>query len=254
MFTLPILAEQGVNGLVLGSMYALVATGLTLIWGTMKMLNFAHGEFYMLGGFGTYFGLVYLGLPPWLVVPVTVALVFAVALAFEKAIIGPLMGRPGWDISTVVATLGAGIFLQNFAFKFWGGDFLNVPYMFDGILRIGGMAFAWHRIYILALSLTVIITFWQVVKRTRFGMALRATAQDNEAAVLMGIPFRRIYTITFGLSASLAAIAGSALAPIFSVNPWMGMVPLIKALIVVILGGLGSFSGAILGGFILGVL
>jgi len=253
MFTLPILAEEGVNGLVLGSMYALVATGLTLIWGTMKMLNFAHGEFYMLGGFGTYFGLIILGLPPWLVVPITVALVFAVAFALEKSIIGPLMGKPGWDISTVVATLGVGIFLQNFAFKFWGGDFLNVPYMFEGILRICGMTLAWHRLYILALSLTVIISFWQIVKRTRFGMALRATAQDNEAAILMGIPFRRIYTITFGLSASLAAVAGSALAPIFSVNPWMGMVPLIKALIVVILGGLGSFSGSILGGFILGV-
>jgi branched-chain amino acid transport system permease protein len=253
MFTLPIIIEQAVNGLVLGSMYALVATGLTLIWGTMKMLNFAHGEFYMLGGFGTYFGLMILGLPPWLVVPIAVFLIFIIAFILEKSIISPLMGKPGWDISTVVATLGAGIFLQNFAFKFWGGDFLNVPYMFDGVLRIWGMAFAWHRLYILALTLVVIITFWQIVKHTRFGLALRATAQDNEAAILMGIPFRRIYTITFGLSAALAALAGSALAPIFSVNPWMGMVPLIKALIVVILGGLGSFTGAILGGFILGL-
>jgi len=248
-----ILIEQMINGLVLGAMYALVASGLTLIWGTMKMLNFAHGEFYMLGGFGIYFGLVSLQLPIWLVVPLVVVCIFMVAMLMEKAVISPLLKRPGWDVSAVVATLGVGIFIQNFAFKMWGGDFRNVPYIVEGTLEFMGIRLAWHRVYILAMAVVVLVGFWQVMKRTRFGLAMRATSFDAETATLMGIAHRRIYTITFGLSACLAALAGTALAPIFAVNPWMGLVPLIKGFIVVILGGLGSFAGAILGGFIIGL-
>lgn len=248
-----ILIEQMINGLVLGAMYALVASGLTLIWGTMKMLNFAHGEFYMLGGFGIYFGLVSLQLPIWLVVPLVVVIIFIVAMLMEKAVISPLLKRPGWDVSAVVATLGVGIFIQNFAFKMWGGDFRNVPYIVEGTLEFMGIRLAWHRVYILAMAVVVLVGFWQVMKRTRFGLAMRATSFDAETATLMGIAHRRIYTITFGLSACLAALAGTALAPIFAVNPWMGLVPLIKGFIVVILGGLGSFAGAILGGFIIGL-
>jgi branched-chain amino acid transport system permease protein len=253
MTNLPVVFEQTINGLVLGSMYALVASGLTLIWGTMKMLNFAHGELYMLGGFGLYFGISFLHLPMWIAVPLVLIGVFLIAALLEKTVISPLLGRPDWDISAVVATLGMGIFIQNFAFRFWGGDFRQVPYMVQGTLQVLDMRLAWHRVYILVLSLVVLIGFWQGMKRTRFGLALRATAQDGEAAILMGIPYRRIYTLTFSLSACLAALAGSALAPIFSVNPWMGGGPLIKAFIVVVLGGLGSFAGAILGGFIIGV-
>lgn len=248
-----ILIEQMINGLVLGAMYALVASGLTLIWGTMKMLNFAHGELYMLGGFGIYFGLVSLQLPIWLVVPLVMVFIFIVAMLIEKAVISPLLKRPGWDVSAVVATLGVGIFIQNFAFKMWGGEFRNVPYIVEGTLEIMGIRLAWHRVYILAMAVVVLVGFWQVMKRTRFGLAMRATSFDAETATLMGIAYRRIYTITFGLSACLAALAGTALAPIFSVNPWMGLVPLIKGFIVVILGGLGSFAGAIIGGFIIGL-
>ena len=249
----PILMEQVINGLVLGSMYALVASGLTLIWGTMKMLNFAHGELYMLGGFGLYFGLVQFHLPIWLVVPVVLFLIFVLGFFIEKGLLSPLVGKPGWEVNAVVITLGLGIFAQNLAFILWGGDFLNVPYVAEGAIHFSVIHLAWHRVYILALAVVVLIIFWQIMKRTRFGLAMRATAFDHETATLMGIPHRRVYSVTFGLSASLAALAGMALAPIFSVNPWMGMGPLVKGFIVVILGGLGSFLGAILGGFIVGI-
>lgn len=254
MYSFPIIFEQIINGLVLGAMYALVASGLTLIWGTMKMLNFAHGELYMLGGFGLYFGITYLNLPPWLAVPLALAGVFCLAALLERVFIAPLLGRPDWDITTVVATLGIGVFIQNFAFKFWGGDFLNVPYMIEKTFYFSNARLVGHRVYILLLALLVLVSLWQCMKRTRFGLALRATAQEREAATLMGIPSRRIYILTFSISGCLAALAGTALAPIFSVNPWMGSGPLIKAFIVVILGGLGSFPGAILGGFIIGIL
>lgn len=248
-----ILLEQLINGLVLGSMYALVASGLTLIWGTMKMLNFAHGELFMLGGFGIYLSTVTFALPIWLAIPIVMICIFILAAVIEKAFISPLLKRPDWDVSAVVVTLGIGIFIQNFAFKIWGGDYRNVPYIMEGTLNFMGMRFAWHRIYILIMTVIVLVGFWQFMKRTRFGMAMRATSFDPQTAILMGIAPRRIFTITFGLSACLAALAGSALAPIFSVNPWMGVAPLIKGFIVVILGGLGSFSGAILGGFIIGL-
>lgn len=253
MIPFSILFEQLVNGLVLGSMYALVASGLTLIWGTMKMLNFAHGELFMLGGFGIYIGMVSFHLPIWLALPLVMICIFILAALIEKALISPLLKRPDWDVSAVVVTLGIGIFIQNFAFKIWGGDFRNVPYVFEGTLNFLGMRLAWHRVYILVMTLVVLVGFWQVMKRTRFGMAMRATSFDADTATLMGIATRRIYTITFGLSACLAALAGTALAPIFSVNPWMGLAPLIKGFIVVILGGLGSFAGAIIAGFIIGI-
>ena len=253
MTSFPIIFEQIINGLVLGSMYALVASGLTLIWGTMKMLNFAHGELYMLGGFGLFFGVSYLHLTPWMVVPLVLLAIFILAALLEKGLISPMLGRPDWDVGAIVVTLGIGIFVQNFAFKFWGGDFQEVPYMISGTTSFLNITLAWHRIYILSLAVIVLVAFWQLMKRTRFGLALRDTAQDIEAATLMGISYRRVYMATFGISASLAALAGTALAPIFSVNPWMGSGPLIKAFIVVILGGLGSFAGAILGGFIIGI-
>jgi branched-chain amino acid transport system permease protein len=119
MVDFSIIMEQLINGLVLGSMYALVASGLTLIWGTMKMLNFAHGEFYMLGGFGLYFGIVSFHLPIWITLPAVLVIVFFIGALLERGMIAPLLGRPGWDVSAVVITLGIGIFIQNFAFKFW---------------------------------------------------------------------------------------------------------------------------------------
>ncbi|MGE5252856.1 MAG: branched-chain amino acid ABC transporter permease [Planctomycetaceae bacterium] len=249
---LQLIAEQMVNGMVLGSMYALVASGLTLIWGTMKMLNFAHGELYMIGGYVLYFGFLVFGVHPFLGVFLAMAIAFALGVLLERAILHPLLDKPGWDVSPIVVTLGVSIFLQNFALKVWGERFKNVPYFIEGTLDLSGFRIAYQRILILIVAAVVMVGFWVYVKRSRFGMALRATAQDREAATILGINFHRIYLLTFGISSALAALAATMLAPLFLVNPWMGIPPLLKAFIVVVLGGLGSFGGAILGGFLLG--
>jgi len=148
--------------------------------------------------------------------------------------------------------LGVSIFLQNFALKVWGERFKNVPYFIEGTLDLSGFRIAYQRILILAAATAVMVGFWIYVKRSRFGMALRATAQDRDAATLLGINFHRVYMMTFGVSSALAALAATMLAPLFLVNPWMGIPLLLKAFIVVVLGGLGSFGGAILGGILLG--
>jgi branched-chain amino acid transport system permease protein len=252
--TLKLVAEQLINGLVLGSMYALVASGLTLIWGTMKMLNFAHGELYMVGGYILYFVLMFFGIHPFWGIFLAMLFAFVLGLVMERTLIHPLLDKPGWDVSPLVVTLGVSIFLQNFALKAWGERFKSVPYFIEGTLEAGGFRIAYQRILILVVAAVVMFGFWLYVKKSRFGIALRATAQDRESATILGINSHRIYMLTFGISSALAALAATMLAPLFLINPWMGIPPQLKAFIVVVLGGLGSFEGAILGGFLLGTI
>jgi len=252
MITGRLIIEQLLNGLILGCMYASVASGLTLIWGTMKMLNFAHGEFYMVGGYVLYFAVTSFGVPPLLALVLTVAIVFALGALVEKGVIDPLLGKPGWELSPLVATVGLSIAFQNGALTIWGERFKNLPYFVDGNLDLFGIRMAYQRLIIFGVTAAVMLGFWLFIKKAKFGLGLRATAQDRDAATLIGINHRKVYTITFGLSCALAALAAALLAPIFSINPWMGHAALLKGFITVVLGGLGSFEGAILAGIILG--
>jgi len=247
-----LIIEQLLNGLVLGCMYASMASGLTLIWGTMKMLNFAHGEFYMIGGYVLYFATTAFGVPPLAGLVLAVAIVFALGVLLEKGIIDPLLNRPGWELSPLVATVGASIAIQNGALKFFGERFKNLPYFVSGTLDIFGVRMAHQRIIIFVVTAAVMLGFWVFIKKARFGLGLRAVAQDRDAATLMGVNFKQVYTVYFGLSCGLAALAAALLAPIFSINPWMGHAALTKGFVAVVLGGLGSFEGAILAGMILG--
>lgn len=249
-----IVVEQLLNGLVLGAIYAIMASGLSLIWGSLKMLNFAHGEFYMLGGYGLYLLLLYTGLPLWVAVPICVAAVYLAGWLVERAFVQPLLDKPGWDVSPLIATLGISIVLQNLALRLLGERIQSLPYFVEGTLALGSVRIAWHRVLILLVSGLVIAAFVSILKKTRLGMALRATAQDRDAATLQGINVRGVYAMTFGVSAGLAALAGTMLAPIFSVSPWMGAALLGKAFVVCVLGGLGSLEGAIVGGVILGTV
>jgi branched-chain amino acid transport system permease protein len=246
------LIEQILNGLVLGSIYALVASGLSLIWGSMKMLNFAHGELYMLGGFATYYAMTLLGLPWWLAIPLAMALILLVGFGIEKLTIEPLLRRPGWDYTPIIATLGLSIFLQNAALLVFGERFKNLPYFIEGSGTYFGMRMAYQRLLILVVSVAVIVLFAQFLRRSKLGMALRAVAQDRDAATLQGIDVRGTYMWTFGISGALAALASAMVAPIFAINPWMGGTLLIKAFVVCVVGGLGDLRGAILGGILLG--
>ncbi|MBI4519986.1 MAG: branched-chain amino acid ABC transporter permease [Gemmatimonadetes bacterium] len=247
-----LIVEQLFNGLVSGAIYALMASGLSLIWGTLKMLNFAHGEFYMLGGYGVYLGLTLGGLSPLVAVPLAVLGAALVGMLVERLIIHRLLDKPGWDESPVIATLGVSILLQNLVLHILGERFQNVPYYVEGGLSVYGMRMAWQRVLIVAAAIVVVAATVAVLKSTRWGMAVRATAQDRDSAMLAGINVYAVYLWTFGVTAALAALAGAMLSPIYSVNPWMGTALLLKAFIVCVVGGLGSLGGAILGGILLG--
>lgn len=247
------LLEQMISGLISGASYALVGAGLSLIWGTLKMINFAHGEFYMLGGYALFLGGSVLGLHPALAVVIAVLAVMLISCITEKSLISSLIDKPGWDVSPFVITLGISIFLQNLALKVWGERFRNVPYFDSTIYELLGIRVSGQRLIILTVALIVIAVFMAFLKKTRMGWSLRATAQDREAATLIGINIKAIYMWTFGLSGALASLAGAMLAPIYSVNPWMGIPLLIKGFVVCVLGGLGSLEGAILAGFALGI-
>jgi branched-chain amino acid transport system permease protein len=245
--------EQIISGLITGASYALVGAGLSLIWGTLKMINFAHGEFYMLGGYALFLGISVLGLHPALAALGAVLVVMLISCITEKCLISSLIDKPGWDVSPFVITLGISIVLQNLALKVWGERFRNVPYFDSTIYEVLGIRISGQRLIILALSLIVFAVFMIFLKKTRMGWSLRATAQDRDAATLIGINVKAIYMWTFGLSGALASLAGAMLAPIYSVNPWMGIPLLIKGFVVCVLGGLGSLEGAILSGFALGI-
>ncbi len=249
-----LIGEQLFNGLVLGSMYALVASGLSLVWGSLKMLNFAHGEFYMLGGFAMYFLFAVLGMPALVAVPLALLGVLLVGAIAERLTIHPLLDKPGWHENPIIVTVGLSIFLQNLALRLWGERFQNVPYFSEDTIVIAGMRMANQRLIILGVALVTIVLGALLLKRTWLGMSLRATALDRDAAVLTGVNVRAVYTWAVAISASLAALAATMLAPIFSVNPWMGHALLLKAFIICVLGGLGRLEGAILGGILLGTV
>lgn len=252
--TLSLFLEQVLNGIILGSMYALMGAGLALIYGTLRILNFAHGEFFMLGGFFVFFLYVGQGMSPVLAIMIAVAGVALVGMLFERLTVHYLVGREGWTFSTIAATLGFSIAMQNLALVMWGERFQPVPYYVEGTLAIGDLRMAWQRLLVLAVAAAALGSMAVLLRYSRLGQAIRATAQDAEAASVVGIPTAAVRAITFALGAGLAALAAAMLAPLYAVSPWMGIPLMLKAFAVVILGGLGSFTGAIIAGFTLGVI
>lgn len=251
---LAIFIEQILNGLITGSMYALIGSGIALVYGTMRVLNLAHGEFYMLGGYFTFFLTVQLGLHPVFAIPVAVSIAFVLGMVIQKLTIEYLILRDNWAFTTIAATLGLSIILQNAALMLFGERFNTVPYYVEGVLAIGDIRLPWQRVLIFVVALATIAGMTWLLKYTRLGWSIRATSQDRDAAQVVGIPVRRVYMICFGLAAALGALAAAMLAPINAINPWAGMPILLKGFVVVVLGGLGSFPGAILGGLLLGVV
>src|SRR5579872_45024 len=242
-----------IDGLVAGAMYAIMASGLSLVWGTVGILNFAHGEFYMIGGYALYFTLVELNANPLLAVIAAVLVTFGIGAFVEMGVLRWLLNRREWELPTLVATLGLSVFLQNLALRSFGATDKSVPYLFHSVYHVGRVTIASQRVAIVAVAVIAFALLWGAMRFTRFGIGLRATAQDRDAATLMGIDVKKIYLLAFAISAALAALAATMLSPIFSINPGMGARPLLKAIVVVVLGGMGASEGAIIGGFGLGI-
>lgn len=248
------LIETLINGLISGSIYALVGSGLALVYGTTRVLNFAHGELLMLAGYFILLFAVTLGWPVILAAIATIVLVMVLGALLQRVTIAPLMAREDWAFSVIAVTIGLSIFLQSGAQLIWGEQYQGVPYFFHGVAVIGEVRMPWQRIAILVVALGVMGICGLILYRTKLGRIVRATAQDAEAALAVGIPAGRVHTIVFAISAGLAGTAAILLSPLITVNPWMGASYLLKGFAVVILGGLGSFGGAVAAGFLLGLI
>jgi branched-chain amino acid transport system permease protein len=246
------LLQHLLNGLVLGGTYALLGIGLTLIFGLMHVVNFAHGEFYTLGAYVTFAGLARAGLNFFLAILLAIVVGALLGAACERVLLRPL-ARESID-TTMLVMIGLWIALQNAELLAWGGVAKSIPHPFPTApIVLGPVSVAPLRLVVLLAALMLIAGSHLLIHRTPLGMAMRATFQDPDTAALMGINVRGIHTLTFAFGSGLAAAAGALLGPIFLVYPSMGDLASLKAFSVVILGGLGNFAGATLGGLILGV-
>jgi branched-chain amino acid transport system permease protein len=239
-----------VNMLILGSTYALLGIGLTLIFGIMRVVNFAHGELYAFGAYFVYFIAILLGFNFFLSLLVAIVAGGLLGALIEYVLLRPMRGA---DIdTTMLIMIGAMIVMQNGEQYIWGGvaKSVNTPFP-QAPLVIGSVSVSSLSDFVFFAALALIAATYLVINRTKLGKAMRATFQDRDTASLMGVNIQMIYMATFALGSSLAAAAGALLGPVYVISPQMGNIASLKAFAIVILGGLGSIGGATIGGFIL---
>ncbi len=241
-FPLDLLLIQTVNGIVTGLILALVASGLTLIFGIMDVVNFAHGELFMLGA---YLGVVVLATTGnfWLALVVATLLVAILGAALQVLTLRPLIGRD--PLNTILATFGISLILQNFALWEFGPVSRKIQEPIDTYFTLFYLQYPWYRIVIAVLSAAIIGGFWLFLKYGKFGIWIRATTQDRVMAQAMGIPVPWVYTGVFALGAAMAAASGVLFGPLGSINHTMGLDWVLKAFIVVVVGGMGNLGGSI---------
>lgn len=255
MIDLETMVELIFSGLLRGGIYTLMAVGQSIIFGVLNVVNFAQGELYMLGAYITYFTITILNVNPIIAFILSTAGLFAAGCIMEKSVIHPLRSRGGeWLINSFVLTLGVSVFLKNIALGVFGPDYRGIHFFFEGNLKFWGVSFSKDRLMIFLTSIFVTVIFWIFIKKTRLGRAIRAVAQNEEAARIVGVNINKIYLITFGLGAMLSGLAGGLLLPILLAYPTVGITPQLKGFAVVMLGGLGNIKGAIIGGFLLGII
>lgn len=247
---------QAANGLVTGLIYALAATGLTLIFSVLKIVNFGHGVLYMLGGYTAYYAIRWLGISPAVAVLVAMIALFLVGLAFERLFLTPLYTNrvERKDEYAIIITFGLTLVLENLAIVVFGPFNKSPPSFIEGAVHLGMLAITYDRLVAAAGAALILVLLSLFMTRTTLGHVLDAVSQSREAAAIIGIDPQRFYASAFGIGAALAGGAGALIAPIFTLSPTVGDLPSVNAYIIVVLGGMGSVPGSILGGILLGVV
>ncbi len=243
--------QQLLNALALGGVYSLVALGLTLVYGVMKIPNFAHGALYMLGAYISYAGLTALGLPYILALGLSGLSLGVIAALLERVVFYPLRHAP--HVQSMIAAIGVLFFIEaviRLPFVF-GSDFLQLPSPLTGILNFAGVTITAQRLLIIVVSLAIMAALYYFLKRTLTGTTIEAMAQNREGARLMGINVNGVAMLTFAISGALAAVASTLYAPTALISPSMGEVMNLKVFAIIILGGMGSVPGAVVGAFLL---
>jgi branched-chain amino acid transport system permease protein len=238
-----------IYGAVSSAIYAMLAVGFTLIFGVARILNLAHGSFYALGAYAAYVLTSILKIPLFLAAPLAVLLVAGFGVVMERFLVRPLRQS---QLAVLMITLAVSLAVEQALFLIFGSEYRNVPSFVAEKLSIGGVDISGQRLLALVAGVLVLLTLWLFIQRTRLGAAILAVSQDPEAAQYMGIPTNRIFSIVIAISAGTAALAGVLVSPFLTVQPTMGLLPMVKAFAIVIVGGLGSIPGSIIASLILG--
>jgi branched-chain amino acid transport system permease protein len=244
-----LLQDIFVTGLVNGGVYALLAIGFSLIFGVARIVNIAHTAFYMLAAYCFYTLLTKTGLGFVLSGVVAVVAVTLLSVVCYRLVIEPVREH---EAAVLIATIALALIFQEVMLYTFGGHFLGIPSTLEGAVRFLGVTIPYQRLLILVVAAAMLIIVWFVLYRTRLGLAIRATANDLEVANLMGMNVHRVAMATVAISVALAAVAGVVVAPIFVVDPFMWLAPLVTMLAIVVLGGLGSLKGSLIGALIIG--
>ncbi|VWX61753.1 ABC transporter permease [Burkholderiales bacterium 8X] len=239
-----------INGLTSGLVYILMALGFTLIFGIMRVVNFAHGELYMISAFIVLVLAGTLGWNYYLAVLVAAIAVGFFGAALERIFFRRFVGR---ELNGMIMAIALSMTLQAAAFIIFGTEEHSVPRPVSGVFRLGDVIVPRDRLVVGVFAVVILGAFYAFMRFTKTGLAMRAVVQDEEIASMLGVRPRLIHPLGFGLGAMLAGFAGALMAPIYTVYPYVGSQPMLKAFIVVILGGLGSIPGAVLGGVVLGL-
>ena len=250
--TLSLLPAGIINGLMFGAIYALVALGLTLIYGVLHIINFAHGAMLMLALYSAYFLFKVLNIDPYVSILIVTPASYVFGYTIYRWGIGKLSG--GRDQNILLITLGLSIILENSALFFFTGDqqTISLPYSYESF-DLGFLYLSYPKLISFAASLIICVLLWILMTLTDLGKAIRAVAKEREGARLVGIDVEHIFAVTFGIGVACLGAAGCMLLPIFYVDPYTGNIFVIIAFTIVVLGGMGSIVGALLGGFIIGV-
>jgi branched-chain amino acid transport system permease protein len=239
------------NGLMSGSTYVLMALGFTLIFGIMRIVNFSHGELYMCGAYLVLIFCQTLGVNYFLSLLLAALITAAIGMLIERALLRPLAGK---ELNGMIMTLAMGIAFQSTALIIFGPDEQTMDRPVTGVWRFHELIVPFDRLFVTGSSAGILLLFYAFLKLTRTGKAMQAVALDAEAASLMGIRPGRIQSLAFAIASGLAALAGGLLAPLYSAGPYVGEVPMLKSFVIVVLGGLGSIPGAIIGGLLIGLI
>ena len=248
---MPVL-ELLVGGLLLGGLYALMACGLNLVFGVMRVINFAHGEFIAIGALTTVSLVVAAKMPFWFAVLVVPLLLAALGIAFQALVLRRLADAP--LIMSLLATFALSTILVNVSILIWGGGYQGLPGVLSGSVRFLGIDLSVSRLVSFVGAMAVSLGVWWFLARTRMGRAIRSVAQAPELATISGISVERIRIVTFALGAWMAGLAGVLMSPTFASDPQLGSRFMIKAFAVIIIGGMGSYPGALMAALLLGIV
>jgi branched-chain amino acid transport system permease protein len=253
--TLPLFLQHLANALSLGSLYALIAIGYTMVYGILRLINFAHGDVFMLGAYLAFYAVATFLLPWWVALLLAILLTAGLGVALERVAYRPLRDSP--RISVMISAIGASFLIENLAVVLFGGrpKGVTVPDVMNVRLELGGVSMMSVSVVIPAVTFALLALLLWIVNHTRTGMAMRAVSTDLDAARLQAIDVNRIVAFTFGTGSLLAAFGGIMWSYKYpQLNPLMGVMPGLKCFIAAVIGGIGNISGAVLGGFLLGLI